>query len=97
MDKKLTFCKKHNVMGCIECFPRPVNDKPKEEILELMNDTLKRSPNARCFIKWTCEKCGERCTSDNPDVFHEDGYIHEECGHMSHPTLFGLRIEFRRS
>lgn len=51
-----------------------------------------------CFVKWTCEGCGERVTCDKPNTFFTKGFRHTmksdntHCGHISFPTKFGLMI-----
>ena len=65
-------------------------DLPTEEIIEMMKDMIDKG--FQCFIKWTCENCGERVTSNTPNVFFTQGYLHEDCSHVSFPEKFGLMV-----
>jgi len=65
-------------------------DLPQEEITDMMNDVIGKG--FTCYIKWTCENCGERATSNTPNTFFTEGYIHEDCGHTTYPTKFGLVV-----
>jgi hypothetical protein len=71
---------------------RKPHDKPKDEIIALLDRVAAAGANG--YIKWTCEKCGQRCMSAVPNVFNEGGYLHDEphCGHMSHPTKYGMML-----
>jgi hypothetical protein len=66
------------------------NDLPAEEIIKLMKEKIEEG--WICFVKWTCEDCGERVACNTANAFFMDGYTHEECGHTSHPDKFGLLI-----
>jgi len=85
---ELKFCRDHKVFHCLTCFPYKVADRSQVEIVELMDRLIGEGWD--CFIKWTCEKCSERCSSNKPNTFNEGGYLHEECGHLSHPKGYGL-------
>ena len=65
-------------------------DISKEELISQMKE--RANEGWTCFVKWTCEKCGERVACNSPNEFFEQGYIHEECGHNSHPKRFGLLL-----
>ena len=66
------------------------NDLPTNEILKMMKDMIEKGFS--CYIKWVCEKCGERVTSNTPNAFFTEGYFHEDCGHTSFPDEFGLMV-----
>ena len=50
------------------------------------------------FVKWDCEKCGERVTCEQPNKIFTEGYTHTEkkdgtpCGHTSFPAKFGMMV-----
>jgi len=67
-----------------------IKDVSKDEILSQMKKCI--DTGWTCFVKWTCEKCGERVTCNTPNAFFTEGYIHEDCGHISFPNKFGLVI-----
>ena len=66
------------------------NDLPQEEIVEMMEDMINKG--FTCYVKWTCEKCGKRATCNTPNVFFTEGLTHEDCGHTTYPTKFGLMV-----
>jgi hypothetical protein len=66
------------------------NDLPVEEIIPMMEDLINKG--FTCYIKWLCEGCGERVTSDTPNSFFTEGYTCEECGETSYPTKYGLLV-----
>ena len=67
-------------------------DLSGEKIIELMRKLISRG--FVCFVKYTCEKCGERVTCTQPNSFFTNGYTHDEtyCGHTSFPDKFGLIV-----
>jgi len=65
-------------------------DVSKEEVLESMK--MWKALGFICFIKWTCEKCGERIACETPNTFFEQGYIHRDCGYTSFPKGYGLVV-----
>lgn len=75
-----------------------VNDVHKDILIKQMNEVLRTKPNARCFVKWTCTRCGDRVTSNVPNVFNTGGYLHEEresgdvCGGVYTGNYYGLAI-----
>lgn len=44
------------------------------------------------FVKFNCQYCGSRQTSDTPNTFFTEGYYCEECGRLSKPETFGFAI-----
>lgn len=72
------------------------NDLSIGELIPLMEDLI--SKGFEVFVKWTCEVCGERVTTNEPNCFFTKGYNHEEkadgspCGHISFPKKFGLLV-----
>lgn len=36
----------------------------------------------QCFLKWTCEKCGQRATANEPNRVSRL-MLHEDCGHIT--------------
>ena len=61
-----------------------MGDYPIEEVLA--NIEKKAAQGFLCFVKYTCEGCGARNTSDEPNTFHAEGYICQGCGHLTVPT-----------
>ena len=62
----------------------------QEEVIKQMDAKIYMGWS--CFIKWTCESCGERVTCSTPNGFFTKGYTHDECGHTSHPKVFGILV-----
>lgn len=58
-------------------------DYPIAEVLANMERLI--ASGHECYVKFTCEKCGSRQTSDEPNVYHPTGYTCEECGHLTVP------------
>ena len=49
-------------------------DKPRTEIMQLAEETLKRyDGHARVYFKFTCEHCGQRCTFAEPNNLYTSG------------------------
>lgn len=73
-----------------------INDMSKEVLLDLMEELI--AEDWVVYVKWNCEKCLERATSDTPNAFFTEGFFHsvksdgERCGKISHPNKFGLMI-----
>lgn len=84
-------CSLHEVYNCFACFyrsPHMVNDKPKVQIEKIIRE--RNEKGWTCFAKWTCERCGKRCASKEPNVVREEQKC--DCGHISHPVGFGVMI-----
>lgn len=60
------------------------------ELLEKMNELIERG--CEVWVKYTCENCGERVTSNTPNAFFTEGWVHDDCGFKSFPKKFGLMI-----
>lgn len=67
-------------------------DIPLEELITMCLDVLDRG--GTFWIKFTCEHCGARQTSDTPNKIHIDGYSCEECGKVTIPKLWGITVMF---
>lgn len=66
------------------------NDYPVEEVLANME---KQAANgALCYVKYTCEGCGARQTSEEANTWHADGYECEACGHLTKPTKINFML-----
>lgn len=91
-------------------YPAREGDLPMPVAAERIADVLKL-PNATVYIKWTCPRCGDRVSANDPVPRREDGrvefrpgYLHEEredgtwCGCL-YPThensLFGIMIIYQ--
>ena len=83
----LKACGPHRIVNCSVCFPKPPNDKSKEETQRLIDDAVGRGWTTH--VKITCEKCGKRVVVSVPNTI-VDEYAHEECGHLNHPKGYGL-------
>ena len=58
----------------------PYNDYPIEECAATLEPLVAKG--CTFYQKWTCEKCGERVTGNNPNALYTEGH-HEECGHTT--------------
>ncbi len=47
---------------------------------------------ATVFVKFTCQYCFSRQTSDTPNIIHLGGYTCEECGRLTKPDKYGMMI-----
>jgi len=47
-----------------------------------------------CYQKFTCEKCGNRLTMDDANIFHDNGRC-DACGHVSPITHCGYMVHAR--
>ena len=61
-----------------------MSDFPVDEVLANMAEQAKKG--ALCYVKWTCRGCGDRCTADEPNIYHVGGYVHDKCGTLTVPT-----------
>lgn len=72
------------------------NDLPREELLRRANEVLMQYPQSDCaaiHFKFTCEKCGERCTLCEANVLHEKGECYK-CGHETVIESGGFMVQF---
>lgn len=79
------------------CFPMNTDDLidkdlPTEEIIKKAEEFIKTG--GTIFIKFTCNFCGSRQTSANPNSFNTAGYYCGECGELCRPKKYGLMIIF---
>ena len=58
-------------------------DYPIDEVLA--NIEKQAAQGFLCFVKYTCEGCGNRNTATDPNVFHPEGYICQTCHHLTIP------------
>lgn len=70
---------------------RTPKDLPREELMKLADETLKRYPGAVIHFKFTCSYCGARCTLTDPNVLYESGQCYS-CGHDTTITQGGFMI-----
>lgn len=69
--------------------PDGTQDYAIDVIIKAMDEMIEKGFDV--YVKWTCDKCGERCTSNIPNVYNTGGYIHEEredgtvCGYLTYP------------
>ena len=80
-------------------------DKPTYENISLEEAAkradywLQNNPGATVYQKWTCEKCGDRVSANEPNKFTTMGHHEKEgCGHITdmRKTGWGFRLEIRR-
>ena len=70
----------------------PPKDLPLDEALAMLA-TLPEG--VLWYLKWTCPKCKERVTCNEPMTVYKQGYIHEEredgspCGELYTGNMFG--------
>lgn len=62
-------------------------DKPIDQILQIMDEQVRVGNTV--YFKYTCEGCGERVVSDQPNSYHLEGYTCS-CGHLTKPTVGGI-------
>jgi hypothetical protein len=43
-------------------------DLTLDEYVKKAEEILRIHPNAEIFAKWTCPRCGDRCTADIPNA-----------------------------
>lgn len=73
-------------------------DKPEAEILKMMAGVADAGGYA--YVKWTCPRCGERCTANEANSFYTKGFRHTEkadggpCGEVYTGPLYGLLVVF---
>jgi rRNA maturation endonuclease Nob1 len=60
-----------------------VKDVPREQLAKLAEEALRTHPGSKIYFKFTCEKCGERCTLLEPNALYEKG----ECFVCGHETV----------
>ena len=70
-------------MDTVKSRPVTYQDHPIPEVLANIEAKIKEG--WICFVKFTCEKCGSRQTSDTPNSYAALGYTCEECGHLTQP------------
>lgn len=57
----------------------PAKDFPYREIAKAMPQRI--ADGFDFYMKWTCEGCGQRLTSSEPNVMFEEGCC--DCGHVT--------------
>lgn len=73
-------------------------DHPSRTAIRMMDEVAGKGGKA--WIKWTCPKCGERVTANEPNTFHTRGYAHEAkrdgspCGAVYTGDMFGLLVAY---
>jgi rRNA maturation endonuclease Nob1 len=59
---------------------------PRQELLERAEAAIQmfatQGVKAHVNFKFTCERCGERCTLTEPNMLYENGECHV-CGHVT--------------
>ncbi len=79
--------------GAIDRQPRNL---PREQLMAAAEEVLKRyHPHAEVLFKFTCGKCGARCTLREPNVLYEKGECFS-CGHETVITEGGFTLVLHR-
>jgi hypothetical protein len=69
------------------------HDLPREELMKRAQEAIRQIPGAIVHFKFTCPKCGERCTFTEPNALYENGECCK-CGHDAPVTKGGFSLEF---
>lgn len=68
------------------------HDLPREELMKSAEQALVTFGDvAEVYFKFTCEKCGERCTFEDANVLHQYGLCHR-CGHRMEVKKGGFML-----
>ena len=70
------------------------NDLHVTDLIKQMEALLRENPHVQLFVKWTCPNCGQRAMSAEPNVFHAQGYVHEDCGFLYAGDYYGFMAAF---
>lgn len=57
----------------------------------MAESVLAKMPDSWVLFKYSCEKCGERCTLDQPNMLYENGECHK-CGHIQSIDKAGFTL-----
>ena len=75
--------------------PRRHNDLPREELMRRADEAIQlfasQGTPAHVNFKFTCERCGTRCTLSDPNVLYETGECFQ-CGHSTKITHGGFMM-----
>ena len=75
------------------------NDFEIEEMLPKIDELIRSG--VLVYLKWTCPKCGERVTANEPNTYRTQGYQHEErldgiiCGEWYYGTKFNYLVHWK--
>jgi hypothetical protein len=72
---------------------RDYHDLPRKELMECANDAMQKyaAQEPEIHFKFTCEKCGERCTLSKANMLYENGECFK-CGHETKIEKGGLVV-----
>ena len=71
-------------------------DYPRQQIMNMAEEALQKfNLNTQVYFKYTCKKCGERRTFEEPNILYEYGDC--ECGHKTKVDKAGFMLEIRRN
>lgn len=62
-------------------------DKPRAEVLAMAEKAI--ADGMTIHFKFTCDKCGERCTLDEPNKIYDNGTCCV-CGHETPMNMIGM-------
>lgn len=75
----------------------PTN-KPRKELLRLARAAIKQfeaeGVAVEVHFKFTCEKCGTRCSLTEPNTLYESGDCHA-CGHRTQINQGGFALHIK--
>jgi hypothetical protein len=66
-------------------------DISRDELMKRANQFLKEFPDSEVFFKFTCRKCGERCSFSEPNILYENGECFK-CGFVTTITEGGFMV-----
>ena len=66
-----------------------MSDIPRDEAIRQANDLVAKGWTV--FFKFTCEKCGARCSFEEPNTLYEYGECCV-CGHNTKADLVGFSV-----
>lgn len=75
---------------------RNFHDLPRAELLQRAKRVMEDYPpesKPEIHFKFTCEKCGERCALEEPNILYEHGECFN-CGHSTKIDKGGFMLQF---
>jgi len=69
-------------------------DLPRQELMELAAETLRKYPGSEIHFKFTCTHCGARCTLADANRLYERGEC-GDCGKLTTITKGGFRLDLK--
>ncbi len=70
-------------------------DYPRDEITRRADAAIRKyGPSTLVYFKFTCERCGERCTFQDANMLWEEGECHA-CGLNQPVTKAGFALHWK--